>query len=237
MKTVIVKNQAEWDKLPAKFDEWTIIEIRSNADTWVTIRSVPESSRVVARESSSVVARGSSRVEAWGSVAVHVQNDSVTATLFAFAVAFAHAKGKITKKSKTATIIRPTVKAGVPGWLENQGIDNKAKVILFKRVSKDWKTQEGTSNETIWMPGTMLTHSAWEPESGECGEGKFHACSTAYFCDDFRDKPDDRYVEIEIAQKDLHAWPNPQYPHKIAFRAGKVLHEVDKWGDKKGGVK
>jgi hypothetical protein len=25
---------------------------------------------------------------------------------------------------------------------------------------------------------------------------------------------------------------NPKYPHKIAFREGVVLHEVDRWGER-----
>lgn len=43
---------------------------------------------------------------------------------------------------------------------------------------------------------------------------------------------DNKYVAIEIAVKDLYAWKNPSYPHKIAFRAGKVLHQVNLGGVK-----
>jgi hypothetical protein len=91
MKTVVVKSQKELDALPMKFDTFTVIEIRSLANTkiqvtvnressrveaWGSSRVVAldssrvvarESSRVVARDSSRVEARESSRVEAWGS--------------------------------------------------------------------------------------------------------------------------------------------------------------------------
>ena len=75
MKTIIVRTQAELDKLPNSFDEYTIIEIRSEPNTRLIVNKARESSHVVARESSHVVARGSSHVvaresshvEAWGS--------------------------------------------------------------------------------------------------------------------------------------------------------------------------
>ncbi len=149
-----------------------------------------------------------------------------------FAVCVALAKGKITKKAKTATIVRPEFRNGVPGWLDQQGIEDKKTVILFKRVSTDLKTQERTPNETLWTIGETLTHAAWNPALQECGEGKFHACSQAYFCDEFRSIEGDRYIAVEVAKKDLYAWKNPQYPHKIAFRAGKVLYECDRYGVK-----
>jgi hypothetical protein len=118
------------------------------------------------------------------------------------------------------------------GWFENNGVEKTEHVILYKRVSKDWMTQEGKINETLWVPGTTVTHKSWNPASKECGEGKFHACSKAYFCDEFRSNDGDRYVAIRVALKDTHEWPEPAYPHKIAFREGEVLYEVDRWGDK-----
>ncbi len=193
-----------------------------------------ESSSVVARGSSSVVARESSSVEARGAASVHVHSDAAKVSLFGFAVGILLVKTLLVlKKVKTATIVRPKLATGVAAWLEGQGVVPTGKtVVLFKRVSKDWKTQEGTSRETSWAPGTTQVHPAWGPTEEECNGGKFHACSRAYFCDEFRDKRDDRYVAIEIAVKDLYAWPTPTYPHKIAFRAGVVLHEVNKHGKK-----
>ncbi len=189
-------------------------------------------SSVVAWGNSSVVAWGNSSVEAWGNVGLHIQSDAVSATLYMFAVCWLLAKkAKITKKSETATIIIPEVKAGTEGWIESQAIEVVEKTaILFKRVSSVFKTQEGTANETIWAPGQRLSHPAWEPKTSECGSGKFHACSRPYFCDEFRSLPEDKYIAIEVAVSDLFAWENPQYPHKIAFRSGTVLYECDKFG-------
>jgi hypothetical protein len=64
MKTIIVKTQSDLDSLPQKFDEYTVIEIRSDPGTWLKVTKARGSSRVVARGSSRVVAWDSSRVVA-----------------------------------------------------------------------------------------------------------------------------------------------------------------------------
>jgi len=159
-----------------------------------------------------------------------VKSDFASITLLAFAVAIASVVKNITKKSKTCKIVEiPAEDWTVKGFLNrHMMIPEKGTVILIKRVSKDFKTQEGTRNETLWEIGTTLEHASWNPESGECGEGKYHACAEPFFCDAFRnEKSDDKYIAIEVAVKDMHAWKNPDYPHKIAFRKGKVLHQVN----------
>jgi hypothetical protein len=205
-----------------------------------------DNSSVEARVNSSVVARDNSSVEAWGNssvvawdnssvvardnVGIHLLSDHATVILFTFSVCWKLAQGKIEQKSKTSKIIEPKYKKGTIGWLEKEGIKNDKKVILYKKVSNDFKTQEGTENETLWAIGTTIEHPNWCPEKEECGGGKFHACSRTYFCDEFRDKKDDRYIAISIDFKDLYSWDNPTYPHKIAFRKGTVMGEVDKNG-------
>ena len=248
MKTIEIKTQKEFDALPDRFKEFTRINIvgtetiivtkawgNSSVEAW-------ENSSVVARENSSVVALGNSSVEARENSSVearensgiHLCSDFSVITLFGFAVCWALAKGKILKKSKTATIIKPESPKGVKDWLESQAIEiEKKSVVLFKRVSNELKTQEGTENETVWEIGKTIEHKNWSPKDSECGDGKFHACSRAYFCDEFRDLHGDRYVAIQIAVSDLYAWPNAEYPHKIAFRKGTVLYEVDRFGKKK----
>ena len=150
-----------------------------------------------------------------------------------FSVCWKLAKGKIEKKHKTVTVIEPKYKTGtVSNWLDNNGIEDKKTVIIFKKVSHDFKTQEKTKNETIWEVGTEVIHHDWKPESGECGEGKFHACSRPYFCDEFRGEKGDRYIALEVEKKDMHAWDNPSYPNKIAFRKCKVLYQCNKLGKK-----
>jgi hypothetical protein len=119
-------------------------------------------------------------------------------------------------------------------YLEREGVPkDHGSVILFKRVSKDWKTQEGTARETLWAIGSKVTHPAWNPGHSECGEGKFHACSRPYFCDEFRNETGDRYAAIKIKIADLYEWEKPSYPHKIAFREGRVLYECDRFGKRK----
>ena len=108
------------------------------------------------------------------------------------------------------------------------------KIVVFKRVSKDFQTQEETNNETTWKPGNVLTHTDWQPEVSECGENKYHACSRPYFCDEFRhDKNDDRYIAVECLISDVFVWKDhPEYPHKISFRRCTVLYECDRFGEK-----
>ena len=94
--SIIIKTQIEWDALPAEFSNYTVIEIRSGADIWLIVKSVPTNARVEARESAHVVAwesrtsrRGNRRtsrrgsrarrgvgfayVEAWGSAHVEAR--------------------------------------------------------------------------------------------------------------------------------------------------------------------
>ena len=109
------------------------------------------------------------------------------------------------------------------------------KVILYKKVSKDFLTQEGNDYETRWKIGStlILTHPDWDPKKNECGPGKFHACARPFWCDHFRNRKSDRYIAVEVDVKDLHEWEKvPAFPQKIAFRCGKVLYECDRYGNK-----
>jgi hypothetical protein len=190
------------------------------------------------------VARGNSSVEAWGNssvvasdtVRVSIKSALAKVSVFGFASAYCMVAGaKATKKSVNATIIKPKRSAGNAGWLQDEAVKkDHGYVILFKRVSADFKTQENTPNQTLWNVGSVVEHANWKPKIKECGEGKFHACSRPYFCNEFRDLTGDRYIAIKVAIKDLYAWTHKdaQYPHKVAFRKGKVLYECDKMGKK-----
>ncbi len=116
--------------------------------------------------------------------------------------------------------------------MESQAIKSAVSVILFKRVSVDFKTQEGQPWETTWAIGSKLKHPNLDLKSKECGAGKYHACSRPYFCDEFRSNSGDKYIAIRIKKADMYAWPNPEYPHKIGFAAGEVLYEVDRFGER-----
>ena len=108
-------------------------------------------------------------------------------------------------------------------WLDV--VDNY--VTLYKRVSHDLKTQEGTVNETLWAPGTTLEVPNWDPASKECGPGKFHGCARPEWCDIFRSRKDDKYVSVRVHVDDLYQWPDrPRFPQKIAFRKGTVIKVI-----------
>ena len=218
-----IRSQLEWDNLPAKFEVWTDINIYCRD---LEINKIPENSQATLL--------GNSQATLWGNSGCHNQSEFSSILLHGFAVCWMIKKAKsFVKHSDNAILIEPKTKTGIEGWFENEGIVDEEKVILFKRVSFDFKTQEGKRNETSWNIGSTLEHPAWNPSKEECGEGKFHACSYPYFCDEFRDKKDDVYIAIQIEKKDLYAWQNPSYPHKIAFRKGTVLYKCDKYGKKK----
>lgn len=235
MKEIIVTTQAELDALPESFPEYTQIIIKakerlclrkalgnSRAELW-------ENSSAVLRENSSAVLRGNSSAELWENSIGRVFSSLAKLILHGFSVAFLPVtiNLKIEKKSKHAhvQVIKDL------DWFERNAVEKTAKLTLYKRVSGDFKTQENTRNETLWSVGSTVTHPNWNPENGECGEGKFHACSRPYFCDEFRSVCSDRYLAISVALKDVYEWKNrPSYPHKIGFRKGKVLYECDRMG-------
>lgn len=126
-------------------------------------------------------------------------------------------------------------------WLENYYVkEDNGFVILYKRVSANFKTQMGTPQETDWEIGKTLIHPFWFPEAEECGSGKFHACDTPRSCDEFCYGCNDKYIAIKIHTSDLFSWGNmiswsigwANYPSKIAFRKGTVLYECDNEGKK-----
>ena len=256
MKEIIVNTQQEMDAIDVKFDGVIKIcgigikvklrykyrvEARENSSVVAWGNSSVEAwenssvdargnSSVKAMEKSSVVAWGNSSVVARGNVCVRIFAEIKALSLFGFSVLFQPFDLKFKfKKEKTCRV----QKFKPQKYLDREGISvEDGAVILFKRVSSDFKTQESTKNETLWAIGSTVTHPSWNPTSGECGEGKFHACSRPYFCDEFRNTCGDKYIALSIKISDLYEWENPQYPHKIAFREGVVLYECDKHGRK-----
>ena len=203
------------------------VEARENSSV-----EARENSSVAAWGNSSVVARGNSSVVAWGRTTIQIFSADSLILLFSFAIAIISKKikeHKIKKKSKHSYIQYVTDQ----NWFERNGIKKIQNLILFKRVSCDFKTQEGTDNETLWKVDSTVIHHNWIPAENECGPGKFHAVSRPYFADEFRDKKDDKYIAIKIKLSDIYEWKNnPNYPHKIGFKKGAVLYECDKFGKK-----
>jgi hypothetical protein len=212
MNFIKITTQQEFNNLPKFFKDFTEIQIYGN----IEISTAWENSQVTARGNVSVHSYSSHQIILFGCSVCWLLNKSANAI----------------KKSISSKIFK-FITNSVSRWLNNQGIKTykNKKVILFKRVSKDFKTQENTINETIWNLQKEIEVPNWNPQIKECGEGKFHACSYPYFCDEFRNNKDDKYIAIEISVKDLYAWPEPSYPYKIAFKKGIVLYECDKFGN------
>ena len=245
MKEITIKTQAEWNALPSIFPTPTRIFIEGD----ISIKLDIDRAHVVARgsahveargsahveawESAHVVARGSAHVEAWGQSVIRILSNSIKLVAHGFSiVSMAKNISLAFKFDQTVTIHRYEQQP----FIEREGIEaTSGYVVLFKRVSADFKTQEGTEHETSWQVGAKVTHPEWSPTFSECGKGKFHACSRPYFCNEFRSTPNDKYIAIKIKVDDLYEWPNAQYPHKIAFMSGMVLYECDCCGNKIGG--
>src|SRR3990167_5960541 len=252
---IFIKTQAELDALPIKFDSFTRIILKdttekiivrmarenSSVEAWGNSSVVAwenssveawENSSVVAWENSSVEAWGNSSVVAWGNVGVHLFSSVSTVTLFMFSVCWKLAKGKINKKSKNCTVIE----LEEIDWFENNGIEKIKTITLYKKVSKDFKTQEGTKNETVWTVGSTVKHPSWKPTQEECGENKYHACSRSYFCDEFRNKKGDKYIALEIDIKDIYAWPKPTQEEcgENKYHACSRSYFCDEFRNKKG---
>jgi hypothetical protein len=199
MKEIIVSSQVDFDALPNSFDEYTRILIKNTTSKLVVKISrenssvvawenssveargnssvvARENSSVVARENSSVVAWGNSSVVAWENCVVRIFSDYLKKiVLYGFAVAIVSSTITVNIEKKSEYCHVQIIKS--LGWFENNGVEKTPTVTLYKKVSKDFKTQENTKNETLWIIGSTLEHPAWNPNNGECGEGKFHACS------------------------------------------------------------
>lgn len=110
------------------------------------------------------------------------------------------------------------------------------KTIVFKRVSRNFKTRVGTPTETTYRIGSTVKVKNWNPRQQECGGGKLHACYNPNDCVLFvHTYYSDKFIAIEVALKDMYAWPDQKGKYgqpaknKIAFRKGKVLYCVNRY--------
>src|SRR5438477_12326905 len=96
MAEVTVTTQKEFDALPAKFDEFTYVYIKSDSSIQLSVNRQIENAHVVAWGSSHVEAWGSSHVVAWVSfhVEARVSSDVVARESYAVEVMVAvHVEG------------------------------------------------------------------------------------------------------------------------------------------------
>ena len=229
-------NVEAWEN--SNFEAWgnskVVARENSKVEAWGNSKVVArENSKVVARENSKVEAWENSKVEAWENVCIRNHSEFTELSLFWYSVCFMIQVCKKLKRKSTTIVINTHYENNIDTFIDMNDVKklNDQTVLLYKRVSFDYKTQENTKNETLWSVGKILEVPYWSPES-ECGEGKFHACSRTFFCDQFRSKENDRYIALSVKIDDLYTHKNPQYPHKIAFKKGKVLYEVDRNGNK-----
>jgi hypothetical protein len=224
-----IKSQAEWDALDKTKEQEVVIkfgEIMVNKTGKIILH---------AWDNATVHAGDNATVHAWDNATVHAW-DNATVRAGGNCIVIRTGKQKITKKGN-AQIVNQSQKQTdrkLADWLElfNPPKQGK-KIILFKRVSDVFKTQEKTPNETFWEIGKTLEHPTWEPKTQECGPGKYHGCATAFDCDLFRSLAHDKYIAVAVDKKDIYVWPkNAGYPMKVGFRKCMVLHECNRRGEK-----
>jgi len=177
-----------------------------------------------------LTARGNSQVTAWGNSQVTAWENSQV-TLKENACGIVRSKeSRVTGKQKIISYEKQ-IKMTLPRWIEyNKAITTKDTITIYKRVSKDFKTQERRPNETKWEVGKIITHPKWNPTEQECGEGKFHACANTNDCNNYRDCINDKYIKLTVKKSDCFVWSFPEHPIKIAFREAKIVCECDRFG-------
>ena len=185
MKTIIVKNQSEWDALPEKFAEMTAVHIYSDPKVPMDIKRTPGNSTVEARENSILrLLSGAIKVEAWHSVTVICQD----------------CKPSIKRHGTGVTVVRTkTFQHSVASFCEMYGNGSKP-LTLYKSVKED-----GCDHRTgkIKYEG-IVECPDWDPDpKRQCGGG-LHLSPT----------PEDalRYcngtvLECRVARKDIVVFP------------------------------
>jgi len=209
------KTQSEFDEL-SKSGEWFYV----TSKRWVARGTAHVvawgSAHVEARDSAHVVAWGSAHVVAWGRATCSKCSPLVDA------------RGNVLD----LTIFPKTVKE----WLSRFAINTeKDKVILYKGVDENYKTQTGTSMETSYKINSLVTCPDWSEDNIECGNG-LHFCHHPMCCEQFQAVK--HYLACSIKISDIRVYNGiPQYPDKIRAKACKVLYEVDRWGNKINQIK
>ena len=250
MAKILISNQEEFDRIKIiQYDDEVIFESNS-----ILVNCVLEVYGILRLKGNNycdrsnnryILLKGNGQVHSvsWDSSQVHSEcyNYSI---IFANRLASLYIRGYsvallpddfVIKINKEDTCVVQRYKVQESFFERNRVKVENGVCVLYKKVSKKYKTQEDTRNETVWTIGSIVEYKQWEPTGSECGEGKFHACSRPYFCDEFRNNVGDKYIAIEVRMENVYEWKNPEYPHKIGFRKGLVVYECDKYGNKKEG--
>ena len=216
MKIINIKTQAEFDALPNKFKEPTLIKILGGTffDRIVVKK---------ARESAHVVAWESAHVEARGNALLRVLDSKVQLKIYQQVVAIAqNCSPKILHQDQTAQLFN-TIKAihNIDSFLAIKNllvIDGKT--TLFKYVRDDFK--DHYSRTLSYEPGNVVHEPNWDPDpERQCGNGLHLSASL----DDARCyNSSGRAIACEVALKDIVIY-SPDIT-KVRCRTVKVINEV-----------
>ena len=170
MKTVIVKNQAEWDALPEKFAEEIAVHVYSDPKVPLTIKQTPENS--------TVEASGNATVEAWGSATVEARENATVearenATVEARENATVEARENATVEARENATVRASGNATVRAWgnATVEARDNSTVRAWGNATVEAWgsATVEARDNSTVRARGNS-TVEAWGSATVEAWE-------------------------------------------------------------------
>lgn len=125
MSTTVVRTQAEFDALPRRFDEFTIIEIRAEPGLLITVSAARDNSTVEARDNSRVEAWGNSSISARGKSFVRVFSPGAKVELQNASIAILQVPGATAlRKSERATIVEQESKVEEENCTTNNDLTN-----------------------------------------------------------------------------------------------------------------
>jgi hypothetical protein len=150
MKTIVVHTQKEFNALPDRFDEYTVIEIRSTDRISVTAKG---NSQVTARDNSQVTAYDNSQVTACGNSQVTAcENSQVMAcgnsrvTAFGNSQVTAYDNSQVTAWSKSQVIARNHSQVMACSYSQISAYDNSQVAACNNSQVTAW----GNSQVTAW---------------------------------------------------------------------------------------
>jgi hypothetical protein len=121
-----------------------------------------ENSNVVAWGNSNVVAWENSNVVAWGNSFVRALSSKIRLVMNGFSILTIDSSLALKFKKTKTVLVQKHINTP---YLEREGIKTvRGYVILFKKVSHDFKTQEKSINVTSWTIGSVVTHKKWNAE-------------------------------------------------------------------------
>jgi hypothetical protein len=237
MNTIEIKTQAEFDKLPDKFEIYTQINIIGQIST---INNAPKNSHINVSGSATIKfvygsatiksVSGSATIEyvSMNAIIRILSNDvNIITARQQVVLIFQDCKPAIRGECDSSVIINKITKAefNIENFIGIYDIEKqKNNLILYKFVKTDFT--DFYRGRIEYKLGTIVKCPDWISDNKhECGGG-LHLGATPKWAKYFNNNNEGRLLKCEVAIKDIVVHPNPQYPFKIRCKKLKVLEEI-----------